>query len=129
MIFCVCLILLYFSAILSSHFIKGKHQQLPPRKPSPPPFPSCSVVPHFVCLHFIVRSGKATLRPRLQSESSCCCLRRGRLCMHTFSLWDSHLHLLAPTHDKHQCSARVAVQEFLLCRVIPPFNVAICFFL
>ncbi len=35
-----------------------------------------SVVPHFFCLHFITGSGKATFRTQLQSESSCCCLRR-----------------------------------------------------
>ena len=38
-------------------------------------FPCC-IVPHFVCLHFISGSGKAIFTTRLQSESSCCCLRQ-----------------------------------------------------
>lgn len=73
----------------------------------------CSVVPHFVLLHFITRSGKATFRTRLQRLSSCCCLRQyttadcvcqdiHRSCTpHIFNLGDSHLHLLTPTHDSH----------------------------
>lgn len=76
---CFIHFILYFSNIYSSHCIflplfhlissrtntNRSHLESSPH----------SVVPHFVCLHFISRSGKATVRTRLQSESSCCCLR------------------------------------------------------
>lgn len=52
-------------------------------------FPCC-IVPHFVCLHFISGSGKAIFTTRLQSESSCCCLRQCTapdcVCVRTFTL-------------------------------------------
>lgn len=113
------------------HFIKEKHyssflESIP-----------CSVVPHFVILHFITHSGKATFRTRLQRQSSCCCLRQ-------YSTTDcacqdihiSYTHIqfggLTPTpaHGHPQQSATSRALPLLLGMnfvVFLLFNVTICF--
>lgn len=87
------LILLYFSPIIS--FNQGQ---------TPPASIQTASPVVFVCLHFLIRSGKAASRTRLQSESSCCCLRRyttaGCSCQ---DIYRSYTHSLCGTHT-YTCS-------------------------
>ena len=121
------IILLYFSLIVSSYSIKDKSQQLPPWSSHH------SVVPHFVFLRFVIRSGKATLRTRLQSKKAAVvCLRRTptadcacqdyvrtfMVATQVLTLRDSHLHLLVPTHDKHQGAVLCPLAGVLCCSIV-----------
>jgi len=118
-------ILLYFSPILSSNFITDKRQHLGS-------FPRC-VVPHFVCLHFLIGSGKSNFQNSTSKRRQLLFEGNVLLCMsgylhrsRTCSVFrDSHLHLLAPTHHKHQRSAlgtacfflRHVISAFLCCHM------------
>ena len=73
---CVCVCFIHFNFIV---FFSPSFHLISPRTNTNCSHPESlprSVVPHFVCLHFTARPGKATFRARLQSESRCCCFRR-----------------------------------------------------
>lgn len=73
---CVCVCFIHFNFIV---FLSPSFHLISPRTNTNSSHPESlprSVVPHFVCLHFTMSPGKATIRARLQSESRCCCFRR-----------------------------------------------------